>query len=96
MVRKRSKMELYLDVLRAISRGVDKPTNIMYKCNLSWANSREILSSLVEQGLITVTENENRRTYRITERGREVLEYFNRAQDLLMIHRKRRNPHLLR
>lgn len=96
MVRKRSKMELYLDVLRAISRGVDKPTNIMYKCNLSWANSREILSSLLEQGLITVTENENRRIYRITERGREVLEYFSRAQGLLMIHRRRRNPHLLR
>lgn len=54
------------------------------------------MSSLVEQGLITVTENENRRIYRITERGREVLEYFNEAQDLLMIHRKRRNPHLFR
>ncbi|MBS7638900.1 MAG: archaellum operon transcriptional activator EarA family protein [Candidatus Bathyarchaeia archaeon] len=89
MVRRRSKMELYLEVLRAVGRGVGKPTNIMYKCNLSWANSREILRSLVEQGLITVIEESNRRTYRITERGREVLEYFNRAHDLLMLHRRR-------
>lgn len=95
MVRKRSKMELYLDVLRAISRGVDKPTNIMYKCNLSWANSREILNSLAEQGLITINKNENRRIYRITERGREVLEYFSKAHDLLMIHRRRRSPYFL-
>lgn len=89
MVKRRSKMELYLEVLRAVGRGIGKPTNIMYKCNLSWANSREILRSLVEQGLVTVIEDNNRRTYKITERGREVLEYFNRAQDLLMLHRRR-------
>jgi len=96
MVRKRSKMELYLEVLRVISRGVNKPTNIMYKCNLSWANSREILNSLLEQNLITVIENNNRRIYKITERGREILEYFDKAPDLLMIHRKRKSTHFLK
>ncbi|MEM3174464.1 MAG: winged helix-turn-helix domain-containing protein [Candidatus Bathyarchaeia archaeon] len=31
MISKRSRLELYLEVLRAISKGVSKPTNIMYK-----------------------------------------------------------------
>ncbi|MEM2342104.1 MAG: archaellum operon transcriptional activator EarA family protein [Candidatus Bathyarchaeia archaeon] len=96
MVKKRSKMELYLEVLRTISRGVNKPTNIMYKCNLSWMNSREILNSLVEQNLVTVIENNNRRIYRITERGRKVLEYFENAPNIFLIYRRRRGSSSLK
>lgn len=96
MVRKRSKMELYLEVLRAINRGVNKPTNIMYKCNLSWTNSREILNSLVEQNLVTVIENNNRRIYRITERGKKILEYFENAPDIFLIYRRRRSAFSLK
>ncbi|MBS7605874.1 MAG: winged helix-turn-helix domain-containing protein [Candidatus Bathyarchaeia archaeon] len=83
MTRRRSKIELYLEVLRAISKGVSKPTNIMYKCNLSWENSREILNFLLRQNLISVVDENGRKSYRLTERGREVLEYFSKAQILL-------------
>lgn len=93
VARKRSKLELYLEVLRAVSRGVSKPTNIMYKCNLSWASSKEILDALVEQSLLSVIDNEGRKIYRITERGRKVLEYFVKAQDLLMLHGRKRSLH---
>lgn len=80
MVR-RSKLDLYLEVLMAIESGVNKPTNILYKCNLSYKNCRDILRTLIEQGLITVSRNHRngRRIYKITERGRDVLKYFSNA-----------------
>ncbi|MEM2273107.1 MAG: winged helix-turn-helix domain-containing protein [Candidatus Bathyarchaeia archaeon] len=63
----------------------------MYKCNLSWENSREILNSLLKQNLVSVIEENGRRLYKLTEKGREVLEHFSRAQTLLVIgERKRR------
>lgn len=81
---KRSKLDLYLDVLMAVKNGVDKPTNILYKCNLSYKNCKEILRTLTEQGLITVIRDERngRRIYRITEKGRNVLKYFSDAPAL--------------
>lgn len=72
-----------MEVLSAIGRGVSKPTNIMYKCNLSWVNLREILNSLIKRNLVCVIEEDGRKMYKLTERGREVLEYFNKAQMLL-------------
>lgn len=95
MARRRSKLELYLEVLRAVSRGINKPTNIMYKCNLSWAISKEILDSLVEQNFISVIESNGRKVYRITEKGRRVLDYLVEAQDLLMVYRRsQRGPQI--
>jgi len=91
---KRSRFELYLEVLRAINRGINKPTNIMYKCNLSWINCRSILKTLIEQELITVTKNgnSNRRTYGITEKGRALLEYFSNAPAWHTLYRMRKTP----
>lgn len=90
MAKRRSRLELYLEVLRAVSRGVSKPTNIMYRCNLSWASSKEILDSLVEQNLVNFIEKEGRKIYRITDEGRRVLDYFVKVQGLLTVHEKKR------
>jgi len=90
MTRKRSRLEIYLHVLKTIRLGINKPTNIMYKCNLSWIPLKEILNSLINQDLIMMIEKENRRTYGITEKGRNVLRYFEKAQDLLVIQERYR------
>ena len=89
MTRKRSRLQIYLDVLKAIRSGVQKPTRIMYKCNLSWIPLKEILNSLLDQDMIRVIETEKRRIYEITERGRDVLRYFEKAQSLLVIEKIR-------
>jgi len=52
MTQKRSRLEIYLDVLRAIKKGVNKPTRIMYKTNLSWKPLQEILESMTSQEII--------------------------------------------
>ena len=44
-----------------------------------------ILESMVEQGLVRVEENGNRTTYWITKKGKNVLNYFKEAMDLIEI-----------
>jgi len=57
----------------------------MYRTNLSWKPLMRILESMVEQGLVRVEENGNRTTYWITEKGKNVLNYFKEAMDLIEI-----------
>ncbi|MBS7639065.1 MAG: archaellum operon transcriptional activator EarA family protein [Candidatus Bathyarchaeia archaeon] len=83
MSKKRSRLEIYLEVLETIMSGYSKPTNIMYKCNLSWISLKEILDSLVEKGLVKVVEKNKRRLYLITERGRGVVNRLEETYNLL-------------
>jgi len=88
MTRKRSKLEIYLGVLRTVKSGINKPTNIMYKCNLAWKPFKKVLNSLIEYDLIRTIEKGNRRTYELTLKGEDVLRYFETAEDLLAILRR--------
>ena len=74
-----------LEILKAIKKGVNKPTNIMYRCNLSWIPLTEILESLLSQGLIERRNYGKRRVYDITEKGLNVLRFFEKAEDLITI-----------
>lgn len=94
MSKRRSRLELYVEVLKVIGKGVNKPTNIMYKCNLSWINLKEILNFLLKQNFISVVDEDGRKTYRLTERGREVLEHFSRAQMLLTTSGERKKGYM--
>ena len=85
MTYKRSKLELYLEVLDAINKGTRKPTRIMYRTNLSWKPLMEILDSLREQRLITSEKKGSSTIYQITDKGKNVLEYLYRAMKLIEI-----------
>ena len=82
---KRSRIEIYLDILQAIKKGVDKPTRIMYRTNLSWKPLMHVLDTMMEQELITSEELGCHITYKITETGMNVLNYFNEAMQLIEI-----------
>jgi predicted transcriptional regulator len=90
-VPRRSRLELYLDVLWAIKRGTTKPTRIMYEANLSWKPLQKILNSMLAQKLvedIDASDNRDRRTntiYKITQKGENIINYFNRAREYLDI-----------
>lgn len=98
MTRRRSKLEIYLDVLRVIKEGVHKPTRIMYGANLSWKPLQQVLKSLLDQGLIIeidVSDGGDRRTtkhYEITQKGENVLRYFDRARRLIELEEVVRLP----
>jgi len=76
---------MYLDILQAIRKGVQKPTRIMYRTNLSWKPLMKILNTMMEQDLIASENTENHVFYKITEKGMSVLNYFNEAMELIEI-----------
>jgi predicted transcriptional regulator len=62
----------------------------MYSSNLSWKLLKQILLTLIKQGLIQdfqIDEGDKRTkiSYKITEKGDNVLRYFNRAKDLMEV-----------
>ena len=90
MPNRRSKFEIYIDILTQIKSGINIPTRIMYSSNLSWKPLKQILLTLIKQGLIQdfqMDEGDKRTkiSYQITEKGDNVLRYFNRAKDLMEV-----------
>lgn len=89
MPNRRSRLDIMLNVLLAIKEGVDKPTRIMYATNLSWKPTQNILKNLVRQGLIRELsvegEKRTKARYVLTEKGQDVIKYFEKAKDLLAI-----------
>jgi predicted transcriptional regulator len=88
MTNRRSKLEIYIDILEEIHNGVTIPTKIMYGANLSWKPLQQILTSLVDQELIeeVTAENGDKRTkqsYNLTDKGLNVIKYFNKAKELV-------------
>jgi predicted transcriptional regulator len=88
MTNRRSKLEIYIDILEEINQGVVIPTRIMYGANLSWKPLQQILKSLTSQELIveyTMDDGDKRtkKAYKLTEKGINVLRYFNKAKDLV-------------
>jgi predicted transcriptional regulator len=82
---KRSRLEIYLDVLNAIKKGIDKPTRIMYRTNLSWKPLMEVLDTMMAQELIKTEKQGKHTLYEITEKGKNVRNYFNGAMELIEI-----------
>jgi len=76
MSERRSKLEIYLDILQIINKGDTKPTRIMYKANLSWISLCEALQSLIINGIISEKVLRRRKEYIITKRGKRALKYF--------------------
>ncbi len=91
MKNRRSKLEIYLDVLNVIKEGNTKPTRIMYGANLSWKLLQGILGSLVSQGLIEETDlsasrdKRTNRIYHVTKKGDSVIRYFDHAKGLIEV-----------
>jgi len=85
---RRSRLELYLDVLGAVKRGIDKPTCIMYEANLSWKPLKRLLGHMMDMNLVeeidlSGTRRRDKRTdknYRLTQKGENVIRYFNEAR----------------
>ncbi len=74
MVR-RSRLEIYFDVLKAIDNGTNKPTRIMYETNLSWTSACSVFNALVNGDFIRSEKWKSSKRYHITEKGRNALSY---------------------
>ncbi len=76
---RRSMVESYCDVFDAIGSGVEKPTHIMYKANLSWNVLDAHIEKPVRKGLV-IAERENRKKYHFSGKGLKVLKTIHATQ----------------
>ena len=83
---RRSREQISIEILKAISRGEQKPTRLMYACNLSWNLTTASLDTLVRNGFVDITdEDKKRKRYCITVKGRNVLGYCTGLKDLMQV-----------
>ncbi len=88
---RRSKLETYIDILKALARhGSLKLTHIMYKANVNCSCLKQYLDFLIQHNLVEVQTLSKRRrktrvVYGITKRGRTVLEYFRELDIALQV-----------
>lgn len=68
--RRRSGLEVSVDVLRAIGEGAEGIVYIMAKAGLSYPSVKPVLVQLIRQALVVEPSKER---YLITARGRDVL-----------------------
>jgi len=91
MIIRRSKLEIFLDVLSVIKSKRKNSTNIRYGANLSWKMLQRTLDSMVDQNLIREVYtrdgqgNLTIKTYEITQKGENFAEYFKKAEELIKI-----------
>ena len=88
---RRSRLQIYLDILSVVKSNVDKPTKIMHEANISWGVLNKILVHMISLGLmreIDASDEWDKRTnrrYELTQKGDNVIKYFGGAKDLLDI-----------
>ncbi|GAG95182.1 unnamed protein product [marine sediment metagenome] len=84
---RRSRLGLKLSILRACMDGIEKPTRLMNATNMSWTLSQELIKGLVDAGYLELIRlgpnNRSNRRYHITEKGKNVLIYLRKTEDLI-------------
>lgn len=78
---RRSRMEMTVDVIRAIHGGAERPTQVMYRSNLSWLVCQELLKHLSAKGFVRAAADGDRRLYGLTSEGVDVLWRFAKAAE---------------
>lgn len=73
---RRSQLEIYFAVLNIINHGMQKPTRIMYKANLSWVAMSRAFEALLDGGFIHKKRLGKAKRYEITEKGKQALTYY--------------------
>lgn len=87
MVGRRSRFEIYVDVLTEIKCGAILPTQIMYGANMNWNTLKKTLEKLKAKGFIEEQamegSNISNRSYTLTEKGDNVLAYLKTVNKIL-------------
>ena len=91
---RRSRFEIYVDILTEVMNGSSKPTKIMYGANLSYKPLKKILQSMLDQGLIeeiagTSKDKRTKVTYEVTSKGMNVVRYYSKAKNLIEVNNPR-------
>ncbi len=78
---RRSHLEIKMDILSCVKAGAEKPTQIMFKANLSWTALKEHLVALERGGLLTAASRGRRTSYELTGKAMAVLMAYKKVID---------------
>ena len=78
---RRSHLEIRMDILHCVKSGAEKPTQIMYKANLSWNSLKEHLDALERGKLLRQVTYGSRRKYELTDKAVAVLMAYSKILD---------------
>ena len=81
---RRSRLEMYFDVLEVINSGITVPTRIMYETNLSWTVGCSVFDTLIKSDFLMEEKKKNALRYYLTEKGRNALAYYQMALEGLI------------
>jgi predicted transcriptional regulator len=90
---RRSKLEIYVDILSVLARKPLKLTHLMYKANVNCSVLKEYLGFLTIQGLVEEkTLGKRRVAYIITKKGLTVLKSFRELEQVLPFLEEEQRP----
>jgi predicted transcriptional regulator len=86
-VMKRSKLEMYIDILRVIAHtGPLKLTHIAHQSNVNISVLKEYLAFLIKQGLVEEhTVKKSNTIFTVTQRGITVLKFFGESMQEISV-----------
>jgi predicted transcriptional regulator len=88
MAARRSQFEIYIDILKAVSEGRQKPTHVMYRANLTWKRLKKHVSFLVAHGLLIEDKQGRTKILSITSSGKDVVWYHMKIERELLLTKK--------
>lgn len=80
MKKRRSKLRILADILRAVESGESNVTQIMTAANLPYVRLVKYLDELVEKGFLVKTEEGREVRFKLTKRGVDFLREFARIE----------------
>lgn len=78
---RRSQLEIRMDMLKVVKEGAEKPTQIMYKANLSWVALQTHLTQMIERGLLKWVTEGTRKRYELTLKGSSVMYAYQKIRE---------------
>ena len=73
---RRSRLDIVGDILRAISEGAEKPTNIMFRANLTWPLTVAYLETLLRHDMVRTEVVGSKLAYKVPPKGSSLLRSF--------------------
>jgi len=81
----RSRLEVYVAVLKGLACGPSKLTHIMYQIGVNYKTVKQCLNFLLKQNLVKATPVGKRRFYQLTTRGIAILETLSKLENALQV-----------
>ena len=73
----RSRFQISIELLMAISHGVHKSTNLAFECKIPWNSVKKMLALLLSKDLVyEVSKGRRGKYYYVTSKGKNTVRYY--------------------